>query len=184
MAVRPIDLGTRNASDGDFLPLIACLEEQVDAAVRLLEVARAKQRAILDGDHKSLETAVAQEGPIVDHLSALEDRRSQWVTQWAARHSLSPDLTLKELIEKMPPRRERAAATLRALSADLSRVLNDLRDANELNAGLLYHSLAFTRMILGAFAESDPRSGTYGPGAAKQDDTPPAGTKAILEWRA
>ena len=174
----------REASDGDFLPLITLLKDQVDVVSDLIKLAREKQHAILGGDHALLETVVAREGKLVGKLRSIEERRASWIAEWATLRSFPPDIPVSQLIDQIPPRQRRAAASLGALSDVLSRSLDELRELNEQNAGLLYHSLAFTRMVLGALTEPDPKSGTYGPSSGKKGEPLPGGSRAIVDRRA
>ena|GEM_PF-3120323 len=184
MAAHPSGARTETVSGGEILPLLSLLKEQSDTVRELIDAAREMQRAISEQDHALLERVAAREGTLASQLKELEERRLAWVSAWAAAHSIDSDITVSELIRRIPAHRQRIAHSLRVQADDLARLLADLRELHEVNAGLLYHSLAFTRMILGALTEGDVRGKTYGPGAAGNPGANTRSSRTIVDRRA
>ena len=129
--------------------LLDALEEQVEPWQRLLDVARAKQHALVAGDAAAIERAVTEEERLAGRLQELEAARYRLQQQLAALWGLAPGaLTWDELARRLPGR----ADAVRALRRRLLDAVEALAAVNRENAALARQGLAWARFGLQALA--------------------------------
>lgn len=163
--------------DGQLLH--ALLQEQTEVTRLLLDAAQQKRDALLERDTARIESAVAYEAELAERLQALEDQRAAWVADWAAAQRGGGEeqaLTLSDVLSRLSADQ---AEPIRQTAAALAQAALELERINQLNADLVYYSLAHVQTLLSALAGEGETGGLYGPHAQKGDAPP----RALVDWR-
>lgn len=141
--------------------LVAQLAAMVEPWARLLEAARATNRALVAGDAGAIEAALAGEQHCLQKIDELEGRRFDLQRQLAAAWGIDPaDLSWDELARRCPdlaPSLARCRMSLRAL-------MEGVETLNRQNRALARQGLGWARFGLQSLAAARGTTATgYGP---------------------
>jgi len=129
-----------------FEAVVGLLDEEIELHRRLLELARAEQRALVRGDAEAVGRLVAEQERLSAEIRSLERARMQLLellAEWEGR-SVN-DLTLGDLARLSPPEVARRFEHQRAVLAQL---LQELADVNRANALLISSHLQYVRTVV------------------------------------
>ncbi|KYD22157.1 flagellar protein FlgN [Caldibacillus debilis] len=139
----------------DVQGIIDILAKQTRIYEKLFQLAKEKTEAIKVNDIDTLNRITEQEQVHVAELQRLESERAGQMEKAAGGNG---SLTLSELLQRADEK-----DLLQKTAEELSDILKKLKEANELNQELLYHSLQFIHFSLSLIQPGEPASG-YGPG--------------------
>ncbi|MCS7173168.1 MAG: flagellar protein FlgN [Armatimonadetes bacterium] len=129
-----------------FETVVGLLDEEIEAHRRLLDLARAEQRALVRGDAEAVGRLVAEQERVVAEIRALERARVQLLELVADREGRSVrELTLAELARLSRPEVARRFEHQRTVLAQLVR---ELADVNKANALLISSHLQYVRTVV------------------------------------
>ncbi|KOS60743.1 flagellar protein FlgN [Lysinibacillus agricola] len=116
----------------------------------LLELANKKTEIITAGDIEALDKMLKDEQAHVAAIDKLEQQRQKQVTEYlGAKGFASTDkMTVADVIEAAEQQSEKEA--LSAVRNRLMQIINDLKKQNDLNQKLVFQSLQFVNLTLGA----------------------------------
>jgi flagellar biosynthesis/type III secretory pathway chaperone len=131
---------------------IALFEQLIEAHERLLALAREKKDILIRGDQQALTALTREEWTGIRQIETLEKERLSRVRALAQEKGLSEEsLKASDLPHLFPDPSE--YRRLKEQVERLARVVNELKQANDLNAQLLRQSLAFVQMTLDLLTE-------------------------------
>lgn len=137
--------------------LIDLLEKQLALHKSLLRLARLKMDAVKKNDMDELNKIIREEQKHITAITILEKRRLT-----------SSEGTVGERIPALPAEEREQAELLRQ---DLSGILRELKDANELNGELIQQSFQVVQLQMDLLAP--PEAGIYSPN--DEEDEPVSG---------
>jgi flagellar FlgN protein len=154
------------------------LEAQIASARHLLEIVLGQGAAIRARDVESTLAFVAGLQREMHRRTVLDDDRSALLTRAASSLGILPaEVTIERLAAVLGPH----ADQVRALSAELRGLLDEVRRQHDLNRALMRQEMTFldhlTRLI-----GHEPEAG-YGPGGVSRTSRPPA-VHRVLDARA
>ncbi|WP_027409283.1 flagellar protein FlgN [Anoxybacteroides tepidamans] len=134
--------------------LIDLLGEYVRLHERLLESARTKTEVLKKGDMEALTAMIKEEQKQIAAVSQLEKERMQLMERIAQQSGhLGEELTLTACIEWVE---EPKKSVLKRLQEELSAVVSELKNVNQLNQQLIQQSLQFVNMTLNFILPQPP----------------------------
>lgn len=139
---------------------IDLLNKYVTVHRQLLQSGRAKTEALKKGDMERLTAIMKEEQKHVNVLHQLEKERTQLME---ATGLSGNEWTFAACIERAE---ESEKSELQALQQELSAVVLELRDLNELNQQLIQQSLQFVHMTLDLILPQPPEVNYRHPNAA------------------
>lgn len=141
--------------------LYELLDNLIQLHKALQTLAVQKKEVLIKGDVDQLLAITTQEKKLIKAVSAAEDTRQSLVAQMFAEQGIHRDNgTLAELI-KLTTSPEEKARLMKARD-ELTRIVSELRKANELNQQLLEQSLSFVNMTLDLVTDSPEDDFFYG----------------------
>ncbi|WP_342404953.1 flagellar protein FlgN [Brevibacillus sp. FSL K6-2834] len=141
--------------------LYELLDNLIELHKALQTLAVQKKEVLIKGDVDQLLAITTQEKKLIKAVSAAEDTRQSLVAQMFAEQGIHRDNgTLAELI-KLTTSPEEKARLMKARD-ELTRIISELRKANELNQQLLEQSLSFVNMTLDLVTDSPEDDFFYG----------------------
>ncbi|RAS78304.1 flagellar export chaperone FlgN [Priestia endophytica] len=152
--------------------LEALLEKLLSLHKSLLHLAQQKTECLKEENETMLSKLMSEEQSHIKAITKLEEARQREVLLiWGE------SLTLGEIIEKLPlPQR----AKYEVLKEELSTCLLVLKERNELNQQLLYHSLQVVNMTLDMF-DNQPKNLNY---HSSQKERPSAPSRSMFDSKA
>lgn len=154
-----------------FQTVITILEKELKLYRELYDLVKRQTTIIKDGDINVLNELLKQQQKYVTTMSVLEEERQQELARMFPEKSPLP--TIRECIEIAP---EDEKTRLRKLHHELTEVLTDVRETNELNQQLLEQSLEFVNFSINLLRPQQENI-NYGPPQKKQ---PAQGTSSIF----
>ena len=147
--------------------LIGVLEQQLRVYSELLEIAQSKRPVIIRNETNALEEMVGREKECLAKISALEKNRVECVKQAAQQFGVSEEsVTLSFLTEKA----ERAhAIRLNDIGQKIRKVVNSIRESNDINSKLLETSLHYIDFMMNFAASTEQISNIYAKGGDQLD---------------
>ncbi len=130
-----------------FAALHDVLENLINLHKALYTLAVQKKDVLIKGDIEALSAITQQEQKLIKALGAAESARIELVKQMFATRGLSiADATLLDLVKIVTDPEEKSR--LQSYRDELTRIVSELRQANELNQQLLEQSLSFVNLTL------------------------------------
>lgn len=120
--------------------LLSLLQEQKMIYHELVDLSHQKQKLLIEGDLTSLELITRQEEVLIYQAGKLEEKREKCVVQLAENCQFDTNVTLKELLPKVP---EKIRFELEKIYDDFSILLSELDKYNRENTNLIQQSLRF-----------------------------------------
>lgn len=129
-----------------FESVVGLLDEEIAAHRRLVELARAEQRALVRGDVAELLQLVSEQEALVTQIRSMERARTELLQLVSEREGLGDDrLTFVDLVQVSRPevaeRYVQQRETLRA-------VLRELADVQKANALLIQAHLSYVQTVV------------------------------------
>lgn len=141
--------------------LYELLDNLIQLHKALYTLAVQKKDVLIKGNVDELVAITRQEQKLVKGITAAETARLSVVRELTAEKGFTlQDGTLAELIKLTISAEEKRRLT--ALRNELSRIVFELRDANELNQQLLRQSLSFVNMTLDLITDTPEDEFIYG----------------------
>jgi hypothetical protein len=145
--------------------LMGVVEALVEEHRRLLEFCRKHTKALVAGDVAAIESTVQRMDAAVANIGDLEQKRQQVTNAIATAIGIpSTELTVSRL---EPFLTEEESYRLKAGAEQLSVLLRDLEETNELNRSLVNQSLNYLAKTMQLVASALERD-VYGPGAVRK----------------
>jgi flagellar biosynthesis/type III secretory pathway chaperone len=135
-----------------FESVVGLLDEEIAAHRRLVELARAEQRALVRGDVAELLQLVSEQEALVTQIRSMERARTELLQLVSEREGLGSNcLTLVDLVQVSRPEvAERYAQQREALRA----VLRELADVQKANALLIQAHLSYVQTVVTLMARA------------------------------
>lgn len=134
----------------------------------LFETAKAKQRCLVSGHIEELEVLIYQEKNQVEIAQLLEEKRQNVVKEYCQAHEIQEkNITLASLINEMD---DFHRGKTRILMDNLTLVMKQLQEINQVNATLIHYSLEITEDIMKIFCPSVFQYPVYQHTGNKQDN--------------
>lgn len=137
------------------------VEAQAGVFAGLLDLAKRKQSALIEGNLPGLDEIVKGEQALLWQGGRLEDRRYRLQQDLAVNVGADPDrMTLGQALEAAAG--EDLRARFQGLQHNLGTILRDLDRLNETNQQLLEQSLSFVNYSIQIFSQVRGQGPTYG----------------------
>lgn len=137
------------------------LDNLIQLHKALYTLATQKKDVLVKGDVDGLVAITRQEQKLIKGATAAETARLDVVRELTAEKGFAlQEGTLAELIKLTTSAEEKSRLT--SCRNELSRIVTELRDANELNQQLLSHSLSFVNMTLDLITDTPEDDYIYG----------------------
>lgn len=134
----------------------------------LFETAKAKQRCLVSGHIEELEVLIYQEKNQVEIAQLLEEKRQNVVKEYCQAHEIQEkNITLTSLINEMD---DLHRGKIRSLMDNLTLVMKQLQEINQVNTTLIHYSLEITEDIMKIFCPSVFQYPVYQHTGNKQDN--------------
>jgi flagellar biosynthesis/type III secretory pathway chaperone len=164
---------------GKIEELAAVLEEELDLANRLLDLAKDARAAAIAVDPETLVQIVAEQEECAARLEVAEARRIE--TAGAVGRELGLDGRAPVRLKAIAERADGAqAARLRSLGSRLKRCSAELREISARNCRLLESSLAHVGEFFVLLAEARQKPAAYGAGGSPR----PLAGAALMDRKA
>ena len=140
--------------------LICVLEEETAVYEEFAAISREKTKVIISGKIGELEDLNKREEFLIARVRKAEETRERIVSELARRLGVNArELTVAGLVKS---RRCSQPEKLIACQDKMTRVLNELKNLNELNARLIENSLEYIAFSLNLLASAEAGAGNYG----------------------
>ena len=140
--------------------LICVLEEEAAIYEEFTAISRNKTKVIIGGNIGELEDLNRQEEFLIARVRKAEETRERIVSELARKLGVNErELTVAGLVESG---RCSQPKKLKACQDKMTRVLNELKNLNELNARLIENSLEYIAFSLNLLAAAEAGAGNYG----------------------
>ena len=149
-------------------PVIDVIEKLLTLHERMLELAKKKTDIVKSGDVKELQSLTKEELTYIKVIDQLEKERQ----------ALTNNATISQLVEQAS---ETEATKLQHLKEQLTAVIFNIKEQNNLNNELLEQSLQFVQLSINAF-NPEPTSVTYEKTATGKK--PAAPTRSMFDSKA
>lgn len=140
--------------------LIDILDEESSLYNGILKLSKNKTDAVVEGKVSELESITKLEQATIIKLGRLEDEREKLVDKLAAQLNLRPsDITISGLEELLSKER---SEKLKGCYNRLSKLITELREANDLNSKLIRNSLDYIDFSINVLTNAGLSAGNYG----------------------
>lgn len=141
--------------------LYELLDNLIQLHKALYTLAMQKKEVLVKGDVDELVAITRQEQKLIKGVTAVETARLNAVKELTTEKGLTPqEGTLAELIKLTTSAEEKLRLT--SCRNELSRIVTELKEANELNQQLLEQSLSFVNMTLDLITDTPEDDFIYG----------------------
>lgn len=141
--------------------LIYTMQSMVNLHSQLLETAKVKRAALVEGTLQELQNVTLRENSLVEEIQNLEQQRKQFVYDYMAKKGFSgQSFTLEELL-KFPNDAARKDE-LKMIAKQLRILIQEITHINDSNQQLLQTSLSYVQFSIGMHVRKEPSIG-YGP---------------------
>jgi flagellar biosynthesis/type III secretory pathway chaperone len=135
------------------------LERECQLYSVLLDLSRKKTQVIVDARISELEKLVEAEQRLIFELGDLEDKREEWVADFARQQGMEPkDITISYIASL-------AEGALKDRLKQLQEIIYDIIDrqkqVNQVNERLIRNNLEFIDFSLGVIAGREQAGGVY-----------------------
>jgi len=125
----------------------------------LYDLSRKKSEIIVDGDVDALTRVLSVEQQLVIELGHLENQREKIIEDWALRLGVDPQrTTLSEIISFL---NGDTKGRLEKVSNELSEIVSQLRQINDLNGTLIKNNLEYIDFSIKLIAGQDEAGTVY-----------------------
>ncbi len=135
------------------------MQQQLATGRSLLALAEVSEKAIIEGDTRTLETLVPQQRILLEQQLAQENARQQATAELSAKLGLNQAPTLCTLLPELSPA---DAVALAALRTQILATQRRMESQNHCNAQLLENALGFVKFNLEALTTAALRPARYG----------------------
>ncbi|MGO1368462.1 MAG: flagellar protein FlgN [Senegalia sp. (in: firmicutes)] len=146
--------------------LIKVLNEEIDVYSELLKKLQEKTDILISGDLKALDNITKEEYSIIEKLSKFETLREKVIFNIAHKEGLKKDINIKEIIDILQGKEKERLSNSRE---KLIKLLDEVKNKNELNGTLIKDSLDYIDLNINVFTNRDNNL-TYGKGKAKSEN--------------
>lgn len=141
------------------------LNQELELYRKILELSKKKTDVILTGDTAGLDDITKAEHAFIIQAGALERKRQKFITEKLMKcDGISSCETLSELIQYAPASHKQRLASI---GKELSELLEEQKEINELNSKLIRNNLEYIEFILSRVQGS---AGVYDTGGTKKKD--------------
>lgn len=153
--------------ENNLKKLIENLEEQLASQQLLLDLAKEKKDYLINGDISNLEGLLKREEEVIMKSGKLEDTRVKIheeliyelnITKEESDESEDNTPVLSDLIEACEGEEKER---LEELFEELTRVMGELKEANQQNNQLIRQSLDYVNYALNLFTQAEGNTGDY-----------------------
>ncbi len=140
--------------------LLRVLHQESELYSYLRDLSRQKTRLIVEGKVTELENVTKLEQSIVVRLGKLGNTREELIEKLASEMQVEPsEINISYLVEKVEGRQ---AEELRNYQQEMTGIVNDLKNSNELNSRLIKNSLDFIEFSINLLTEDNSGGINYG----------------------
>lgn len=123
------------------------LEKECELYSILLDLSKKKTQVIVDADIGELEKIVEMEERLIFELRNLEDKREEWVTDFAKQRGVTPeDVTVSYLVSQAEGQIQER---LKQLQDRLYGIIEEQKQVNQINERLIRNNLEFIDFSIG-----------------------------------
>jgi flagellar biosynthesis/type III secretory pathway chaperone len=160
------DLNVKELSEN----LFKVMEEELKLHKYILEVSNLKTKVIVDGDIRKLEEIMKIEQAFVLKMGKLENLRERIAVGLARDIGISMDkLNIVELLQRV--KQEDVAVKIKNCRDEMLKIVNELKNANEVNSKLIENSLEYIDFSINMLSSVDDGTNNYGNTGTVQDKT-------------
>ena len=160
------------------------LRKETKAYRKLFLSAQKRHAALLKRDMELLEVLNQEDGTIVEGIKRYERDRAHLLKYSFSRSWPGYDgLSLRELIERMPPELANHKEDLKDLRGEFSKVIESLKDINDLNGSLIARALDYIDFSIKLYVNSADKDTTYQDAAVKKNEVKSTSMPSILDRR-
>lgn len=139
--------------------LTRVLAEELKLYKSILDISKRKTRVIIDGNIDELNKIVKGEHSFVLKVGKLEDLRGKLVFALSKKLGISFDnINVSEIIKRID---ENEAKKIEKYKEFILKVVNELKDVNEINGKLIKNSLEFIDFSINLVSNIDDGSNNY-----------------------
>ena len=147
--------------------LVEILDQESRVYKELLNISKKKTNIIVEGKVGELENLVKLEQTLVLQMGRIETTREKLVNQLAGELKINAsDVTISELLKHL---KNGEAEKLKACQVSMTGILDELKNANELNSKLIKNSLDFINFSINMMTAIDSGTNNYGGGGQVND---------------
>lgn len=146
--------------------LIIALTKEKDLYKDYLDIATKKKEIIIGGHVKELENITTIEQNLIVQLGKIDHIRNSIIGNILKEKDIESVGSLSELVEHLP---ENYKEELLDLKGDLERVINDIKDINDLNGSLIKQSLDYIDFNMNLILSLENTGSTYESNASEKD---------------
>lgn len=147
--------------------LIKVLDQEAKAYDDILKISKNKTNIIVEGKVAELENLVKIEQTLVLQMSRIETMRENLVDKISAQLNIkSKDVTISEILKQL---KGEEADKLKACQTNMTKVLSDLKNTNEVNSKLIKNSLDFINFSINLMTSVDIGTNNYGTSGQAND---------------
>ena len=140
--------------------MISIIREEMKIYNELLSLSKDKTDIIVKGKVNELDNMVKVEQEHIVQLGGLEGQREEIVDKIAKQINISPsELTMSKLVERLD---QYQAQELKKYQLNLSSILSELKELNDLNSKLVKNSLEFIDFSINSMAGTAETGNNYG----------------------
>lgn len=136
--------------------LMSVLEQEHRVYENILRLSKQKTDIIVEGKVSELDNIVKLEQVLVTQISRIEDQREKLLSE------ILPDKKGINISELKDYADKEGKQKLEVFQKKLEKVINELRNANQLNAKLIQNSLEYIEFSLNIMSNADAVSNNYG----------------------
>ena len=167
-----------NKTEAMLFRLGEILDAQTALANEMRPMLEQKQRALVGHKLADLHEIAERELGIANRMQLLEDQRAAKTLEIAQSLNGAPlDVTLSELLEFLPPGRQRAEVVTKSIA--LAKAMDRLGQLNMDNSHLTQNLLDYTRMVMGLLTQGTDKH-AYSAAGTITDSSP---QRALLDSR-
>ena len=145
--------------------LLEILRKELEIYKKILDVSKHKTDLLKSNNVKELEATTKEEEELVSEVVAEEKVRIQIIKE-LCRTNGRPEKTLK--IEELCEFEEAPKEELIQMKKDITEILDELKEVNNINAVLIKSSLEYVNFAVNMLTESN-RNTMYQPGGMQQN---------------
>jgi hypothetical protein len=158
--------------------LINLLNSEYKVYVDIYEIAKKKKDVLVKGQVKELENLLKVEETLVIKMGKLENLREQNLLDIASSLNIKvEDINVSNIVKKIDPLYQKE---LKQSQENLVKIIDDIKNINEINTKLIQNSLEFIDFSINVFANaSESGENNYGSSGKVNEQK----TKTILDMK-
>lgn len=139
--------------------LITILEDEINIFKQILDLSKEKTSVIVEGKINDLENMLSKEQSLVVKIGELESQRENITEDIKAQLNIDKDefylTTLTEYID------ETKSCILKETQKEFTKVLDDLKETNQINSQLINNSLEYIDFSINLLSSEEVQANNY-----------------------